>query len=80
MTRIYSLSFESGGPVNGRFLMVLVAHKAMRQALRIAATEAGKQGGKWRLVHKAVKRSGLAIPMGEVLGVSGPYDWAVEED
>jgi hypothetical protein len=78
MTRIYSLSFESGGPKEGRFLMVLVAHKAMREALRIAVKEAAKQGGKWRLVHKAQRRSSLAIPMGEVLGVSGPYDWEVE--
>lgn len=80
MTRIYSLSFESGGPREGRFLMVLVAHKGMRHALRVAVKEVAKQSGKWRLVHKATKRSALAIPMGEVLGVSGPYDWAVDED
>jgi hypothetical protein len=79
MTRIYSLSYESGGPTQGRFLMVLVAHKAMREAMRIAATEIAKQGGKWRLVHKAQRRSSMRIPMGEVLGVSGPYDWEVED-
>ena len=44
----------------------------------VALAEAAKQGGRWRLVHKSVRRTGLAIPTGEVLGVTGPFDYAVE--
>jgi len=79
MTRIHSLALESGNKQEGRFLLVQVAHKDMKGAVRVALAEATKQGGRWRLVHKSVRRTGLAIPMGEVLGVTGPFDYAVED-
>lgn len=79
MTRIHSLALESGNAKEGRFLLVQVAHKDMKGALRVALAEAAKQGGRWRLVHKSVRRTGLAIPTGEVMGVTGPFDYNVEE-
>ncbi|MBI3132590.1 MAG: hypothetical protein HYZ13_14845 [Acidobacteria bacterium] len=79
MTRIHSLALEQGNSKEGRFLLVQVAHANMRGALRVALAEAAKQGGRWRLVHKSVRRTGLAIPTGEVMGVTGPFDYAVED-
>ena len=78
MTRIHSLALESGNKQEGRFLLVQVAHKDMKGAVRVALAEAAKQGGRWRVVHKSVRRTGLAIPMGEVMGVTGPFEYAVE--
>lgn len=80
MTRIHTLSFQSGGPEAGRFLMVHVAHRNMREALRVARLAAREHGPSWRLVHKTDRRTAQPIPVGEVLGLSGPYDWAMEKE
>jgi len=79
MTRIFTFGLESGTQSEGSYLVIQVAHRDSKRAAKVAQTEAGKQGGSWRVVHKAERRTGVAIPQGEILGATGPINFAIEE-
>lgn len=79
MTRIYTIGLEDRTAPRFAYLVVLVAHRDSRRATRSALAEAGQHGGKWRVTHVAERRTGLAIPQGEILGAAGPFTYDVEE-
>ena len=79
MTRIFTFGLESGTESEGSYLVIQVAHRDSKRAAKVAQIEAAKQGGAWHVVHKAARRTGLAIPQGEILGATGPITFAVEE-
>ncbi len=78
MTRIYTVGLESMQENQGAYLVVMVAHKNSRGARAIAKTEAVKHGGPWTVAHLEERRTGIRIPMGEVLGASGPFTFEIE--
>jgi hypothetical protein len=80
MTRIYTFGLESGNEKEGSYLVVQVAHRDSKRAARSAKTEASKRGGNWRVVHIAERRTGVAIPQGEILGASGPFTYVVDAE
>lgn len=80
MTRIYTIGMESISEKEGSYLVVLVAHRDSRRAKRVAMAEAKKREGRWSFSHLAERRTGLAIPMGEVLGASGPFNFEIGEE
>ena len=79
MTRIYTIGLEDKSSERPAYLVVLVAHRDSRRAARAALAEAAQHGGTWRMTHLAERRTGLAIPQGEVLGAAGPFTYDVEE-
>jgi len=79
MTRIFTFGLESGTETEGSYLVIQVAHRDSKRAARAAQIEAAKRGGSWRVVHKAARRSGMAIPEGEILGATGPITFSTEE-
>ncbi|HNX30982.1 MAG TPA: hypothetical protein PKM35_05205 [Holophaga sp.] len=79
MTRIYTIGLEDRTAPRFAYLVVLVAHRDSSRATRAALAEAGQHGGKWRVTHVAERRTGLAIPRGEILGAAGPFTYDVEE-
>ncbi|WP_005034434.1 hypothetical protein [Holophaga foetida] len=79
MTRIFTFGLESGTDTEGSYLVIQVAHRDSKRAAKAAQLEAAKRGGSWRVVHKAERRTGMAIPQGEILGATGPINFAVEE-
>lgn len=79
MTRIYTIGLEDRNTQRPSYLVILVAHRDSRRATRVALAEAGKHAGTWRVSHLAERRTGLAIPQGEILGAAGPFTYDVEE-
>jgi len=80
MTRIYTFGLAAASEKEEQYLMVFVAHRNSKGALRVALKEAGEKAKlRWRMIHKAEKRTGFRIPEGEVLGVTGPFSYAIEE-
>nr|WP_320132230.1 hypothetical protein [uncultured Holophaga sp.] len=79
MTRIYTFGLESGTASEGSYLVIQVAHRDSKRAARAAVAEAGKRGGAWRVVHKAERRTGVAVPQGEILGATGPITFTIED-
>ena len=79
MTRIYTIGLEDRNTQRPSYLVILVAHRDSRRATRAALAEAGKHAGAWCVSHLAERRTGLAIPQGEVLGAAGPFTYDVEE-
>ncbi len=79
MTRIYTLGLLSENEKGGSYLLVQVAHRHSQGATRVALSHAAKEGGRWRVMHKAERRTGMAIPQGEILGTSGPFTFEESE-
>jgi hypothetical protein len=79
MTRIYTIGLEDRNTQRPSYLVILVAHRDSRRATRVALSEAKKHTGAWRVSHLAERRTGLAIPQGEILGAAGPFTYDVEE-
>jgi len=79
MTRIYTIGLEDRNEARPSYLVVLVAHRDSRRATRVALAEARQHNGTWRVTHLAERRTGLAIPQGEILGAAGPFTYDVEE-
>ncbi len=80
MTRIFTLGLEKRTEKEGAYLVIQVAHRNSKGAGRVAMKEAGQRGGKWRVVHLAERRTGLAIPEGEILGASGPFTFTLDHE
>jgi len=80
MTRIYTIGLENRTEKEGAYLVVQVAHRNSNGAERIAMKEAGQRGGRWHVVHLAQRRTGIAIPEGEVLGASGPFTFTLDHE
>jgi hypothetical protein len=80
MTRIYTIGLENRTEKEGAYLVIQVAHRNSAGAERIAKKEAGQRGGHWRVVHLAERRTGLAIPEGEVMGASGPFTFTLDHE
>ncbi len=80
MTRIYTFGLEQETPTGGAYLVVQVAHRDTNRAARVALAHAAQErGGRWAIVHKACRRTGVAIPRGEVLGATGPFEYTLDE-
>jgi hypothetical protein len=79
MTRIYTIGLEDRTAPRFAYLVILVAHRDSRRAAKAALVEAGQHAGQWRVTHLAERRTGLAIPQGEILGAAGPFTYDVEE-
>lgn len=79
MTRIYTFGLENGSNAQGSYLLVQVAHRDGKRALRAALKHASEHGKGWKLVHKAERRTGMAIPAGELMGQAGPFSFETEE-
>lgn len=79
MTRIYTIGLEDRTAPRFAYLVILVAHRDSRRASKAALAEARQHSGKWRVTHLAERRTGLAIPQGEILGAAGPFTYDVEE-
>jgi hypothetical protein len=80
MTRIFTIGLESQQNGEGAYLLVQVAHRNGKGAVRAALAEAAQRGGSWKLAHKAERRTGVAIPEGEILGASGPFSFSLEAE
>ena len=80
MTRIYTIGLENRTEKEGAYLVVQVAHRNSAGAGRVALKEASQRGGRWRMVHLAERRTGLAIPEGEVLGATGPFTFTLDQE
>lgn len=80
MTRIYTLGLITENEKGGSYLLVQVAHRHCKGATRAALAHAAKESTqRWRVVHKAERRTGLAIPQGEILGATGPFTYEETE-
>jgi len=79
MTRIYTFGLENGSDANGSYLLVQVAHRDGKRALRAALQHAAEHGKGWKVVHKAARRTGLPVPQGELMGQAGPFSFETEE-
>lgn len=80
MTRIYTIGLEQRTEKEGAYLVIQIAHRNSTRAGRVAMKEAGARGGRWRVVHLAERRTGLAIPEGEVLGATGPFTFTLDHE
>jgi hypothetical protein len=80
MTRIYTIGLENRTEKEGAYLVVQVAHRNSAGAGRVAIKEAAQRGGRWHVVHLAERRTGLAIPVGEVLGATGPFTFTLDHE
>ena len=79
MTRIYTIGLEDRTAPRFAYLVILVANRDSRRASKAALAEAKRHSGNWRVTHIAERRTGLAIPQGEILGAAGPFTYDVEE-
>ncbi len=79
MTRIYTIGLEDRTAPRFAYLVILVANRDSRHAAKAALAEAKQHSGQWRIAHLAERRTGLTIPQGEIMGVSGPFTYDVEE-
>jgi hypothetical protein len=79
MTRIYTIGLEDRNAARPSYLVILVAHRDSLRATRVALAEAKQHAGTWHVSHLAERRTGLAIPKGEILGAAGPFTYDVEE-
>lgn len=79
MTRIYTIGLEDRNAQRPSYLVILVAHRDSSRASKAALAEAKQHVGNWRVSHLAERRTGLAIPQGEILGAAGPFTYEVEE-
>jgi hypothetical protein len=79
MTRIFTIGLEDRTAPRFAYLVILVAHRDSQRASKAALAEAKQHNGKWRVTHLAERRTGLAIPQGEILGAAGPFTYDVEE-
>lgn len=79
MTRIYTFGLEQETTTGGAYLVIQVAHRDQPRAARVALANAAKErGGSWKIVHKACRRTGVAIPQGEVMGATGPFEYTLD--
>ena len=80
MTRIYTIGLEHQNKEENSYLVVLVAHRDSRRAIRAALSEAIQHGGPWRVAHLAKRRTGVPVPLGEILGAAGPFTCKLDQE
>lgn len=79
MTRIYTFGLEQETETGGAYLVIQVAHRNSAHAARVALADAAKErGGRWKVVHKACRRTGVPIPQGEIMGATGPFTYTLD--